>query len=147
MEDFKLSEHRAEVDRLITYIPWLESKVGAQVSSTYSDNGIGQTSIAFPVYDAMLLNFVNEASKTGLMNKNYVYAYSSYGIRTIEDEKKAIMNAGVTDSVVLVGILSKYVLGGVTKGRVWTTAVTEGIFLLILKQMKKILEIWDRPLA
>lgn len=147
MKDFVLSEHRADVDRLITYIPWLESKVGAKVSSTYNENGITQTSIAFPVYDAMLLNFVNEASKTELMDKNYVYAYSSYGIRTIEDEKRAIEEAGVTDGVVLVGILSKYVLGGTTKGTVWNTAVTEGIFLLILKQMKKILEIWDKPLA
>ncbi len=147
MKEIKLADYRQDVERLITYIPWLESKVGAFVSKNYNDNGLSSSTITFPVYETMLLNFVNEASKTALMDKNYVYAYSGRFIKSVEDEKKAIENAGMADTDLLIGILSKYVLGGMTKGALWTEAVTEGIFLLILKKMKELLEIWDGPLA
>lgn len=147
MEEFKLGEHRTDVERLLTYIPWLESKVGASVSSYYEGNDIKSNSFSFPVYETMLLNFVNEASKTSLMDSNYIYAYSGRNLKTPEDEKAAIENAGLTDGNLLVGILSRYVLGGMTKGKLWTVAVEEGIFLAVLKKMKKLLEIWDQPLA
>lgn len=147
MKDFKLSEHKDDVERLIAYIPWLESKVGQTVSRIYGDNNLSETSVTFPVYDSMLLNFVNEAQKTELMDKNYVYAYSGRFIKTVDDEKKAIEECTMADAGLLCGILSKYVLGGITKGTVWTTAVTEGVFLAVLKKMKQLLEIWDKPLA
>lgn len=147
MEEFKLGEHRQDVERLLSYIPWLESKVGASVSSYYEGNDIKNNSFSFPVYETMLLNFVNEASKTTLMDTNYVYAYSGRGLNTPEDEIAAIEKAGLTDSGLLIGILSKYVLGGMTKGKLWTVAVEEGVFLAVLLRMKKLLEIWDKPLA
>ncbi|MBO7333536.1 MAG: hypothetical protein J6U67_01450, partial [Lachnospiraceae bacterium] len=71
----------------------------------------------------------------------------AYGLKTFEDERRAIEDAGVKDGDVLCGILTRYVKGGITKGIVWTDAVREGIFLLVLKKMKKLLEIWDAPLA
>ena len=33
-----------------------------------------------------------------------------------------------------------------TKGTLWSQAVEENIFYLVLKQMQKIIEYWDRPL-
>lgn len=147
MKEVNLSEYRADVDRLLTYLPWFESKVGTRVSRLYDGDAGQQTSLSFPVYETMLINFVKEASKTALMDKNYVYAYSGYNIRTVEDEKKAIEEATVKDAAVLCGILSKYVLGGMTKGVLWNQAVENGIFLDILKKMKSLLAIWDAPLA
>lgn len=147
MKEVNLSEHRADVERLLTYLNWLESKEGQNVSRYYEGEAGQKTSLGFPVYETMLLNFVNEASKTSLMDTNYVYAYSGYNIRTVEDEKRAIEEATVTDGVVLCGILSRYVLGGVTKGTLWTQAVEEGIFLAVLRKMKSLLDIWDAPLA
>lgn len=147
MEEFKLGEHREDVERLLIYIPWLEGKVGTNVSSYYEGQGLTEHSFSFPVYETMLMNFVNEASKTSLMNSNYIYAYSGRDLRTPADEKAAIEAAGLTDGNLLVGILSKYVLGGMTKGNVWTTAVSEGIFLAVLRKMKSLLDIWDHPLA
>lgn len=144
MKEVNLSEHRAEVERLLTYVPWLESKVGNNVSKLYEGD---QTTLKFPVYETMLLNFVNEASRTTLMDKNYAYAYSGYSIRTVEDEKRAISEATVKDAEVLCGILSKYVMGGMTKGVLWSQAVENGIFLEILLKMKSLLIIWDAPLA
>lgn len=147
MEEFRLSDYRDDVERLITYIPWLEKKAGESVSSNYEGDGISSTSLSFPVYETMLLNFVNDAEKTALMDKNYVYAYSHGGIRTLADELRAIEEAEMKDSKVLCGILSKYVLGGMTKGTLWTEAVKNGVFLAVIKRMKKLLEIWDGPLA
>ena len=147
MKDVNLCDYRDDVERLISYIPWLESKTGSNVSRMYDGSDTGHKTMAFPVYETMLLNFVNDASKSKLMDKNYVYAYSDYSIRTIEDEKKAIEDSDIKTAEVLISILSKYVLGGVTKGSLWATAVQEGIFLAVLLKMKKLLEIWDKPLA
>lgn len=145
MKEINLIDYKQDVERLITYIPWLESKIGASVSKRYDDKL--ESTIAFPVFDSTLLNFVNEASKTSLMDKNYVYVYSHYFIKTVDDEKKAIENADLKSCDILIGILSKYVLGGMTKGTLWPEAVSNGIFLEVLKKMKKLLEIWDAPLA
>ncbi len=147
MKEFNLYDYKGDIERLITYIPWFEKKAGEKVSRMYDDNNLSGSSLTFPVYETMLLNFVNDASKSSLMDSNYVYAYSSYRIRTVEDEKKAIEQADLKTCEVLISILSKYVLGGMTKGALWTTAVEEGIFLAILKRFKNLLDIWDKPLA
>ncbi|MCR4960024.1 MAG: hypothetical protein K6A74_01115 [Lachnospiraceae bacterium] len=147
MKELKLSDYRADVDKLITYIPWLESKVGATVSHLYNDNDLSSSTVTFPVYDSTLLSFINDANSTSLMDTNYVYAISEYGLKTHDDERNAISEATVKDGALLSGILSKYVLGGMTRGTVWNEAVTEGIFLAVLKKMKQLLEIWDKPLA
>ena len=57
------------------------------------------------------------------------------------------MFGSVKEAGILVAILSKYVLGGMTKGVLWGQAVEEGVFLAVLLRMKKLLEIWDAPLA
>ena len=45
---------------------------------------------------------------------------------------------------ILRGILSRYVLGGRTKAALWGEAVQENIFLLVLKQMRKLVDYWDK---
>ena len=147
MREFKLREHKEEVEKLLRYLPWLEKKSGSSVSSLYKGENLSTSTISFPVYDSTLLSFVDEASKTGLMDENYLYVYSGYSIRNSEDEKKLISEATITEADTLAAILSKYVLEGRTKGLVWTKGVEEGIFLLLLKKMKNLLEIWDGPLA
>lgn len=127
-------------DPLFRYIPWLQSATGTKVSSIYKGDGIDQQSISFPVYDASLLNFVSIASKTELMDKNYVYVYTRHHIKTIDDEKNFIAHTKLRDMDALAGILSKYVLGGRTKGILWNQAVENGIFLQVLLRMKELLE-------
>ncbi|MCR5311435.1 MAG: DUF6508 domain-containing protein [Lachnospiraceae bacterium] len=147
MKEVKLGEYREDVEKLLKYLPWLEQKAGNIVSRIYDEDGLSGTTISFPVYDSTLMNFINEATASGLMDDNYHYAYSRNSIHNVADEKAAIERATVADSEVLTGILSRYVLGGRTKGTLWSEGVSEGIFLLILKKMKKLLEIWDAPLA
>ncbi|MBR6308470.1 MAG: hypothetical protein IKR39_07645 [Lachnospiraceae bacterium] len=145
MREFKLIDYRADVERLASYLPWLEQKSGTQVSSSYTGSGINETSVPFPVYESTLLSFVKEAQNTGLIDTNYPYVYSELFIKTHGDEFKAIERADVKTGAILCAILSKYVLGGMTKGNLWSEAVKEGIFLAVVKRMKEIVEHWDGP--
>lgn len=142
-----VQEYKADVEKLIRYLPWLEEKSGSNVSETYSGSGIGEHSIAFPVYDSTLLGFVKEVQRTNLLDRNYRYIYSRNRIVTQKDELRAISNSDITRMDILKGILSKYVMGGMTKGRMWSEAVQNRIFLNIVKKMKENLEFWDRPMG
>lgn len=79
------------------------------------------------------------------MDRNYPYTYTRNRIKTHDDERKIITRAGIRDWNILKGILSKYVLGGRTKGLLWSEGLQENIFYLILKQMQQIIEYWDKP--
>lgn len=147
MKDFKLNEAKSDVEKLLRYIPWLESKKGETVSSIYTENELARTSVAFPVYDSTLLSFVNEARDTKLMDLNYRYTYSEKFIRDYADELRVINEATVKTSGDVCAILSKYILKGMTKGNVWQEGITYGIYLEALLKLKKLLEIWDAPLA
>lgn len=142
-----IAEYREEVEKYIKYIPWLQQKAGIEVSSIYKGDNITAHSVAFPVYDGTLMNFVKEMSKSKFMDRNYPYVYSRNGIHNVRDEKRMIEKATIRDMGILGGILSKYVLGGMTKGTLWSEAVTEGIFLDVLLKMKEVVEFWDKPLA
>ena len=142
-----VQDYKPDVERLIRYLPWLEQKAGKSVSETYSGSGIGEHSITFPVYDSTLLSFVKEVQRTTLVDRNYRYIYSRHRIVTLEDELRMISRADITQMDVLKGILSKYIMGGMTKGRMWTEAVEKRIFLNIVKKMKENLEFWDKPMV
>lgn len=141
-----LDEYKQAVSPLLRYLPWLEKTAGAKVSSTYNGQNIAEHSVTFPVYDATLLNFVKEVGRTSLMDRNYMYIYTRNQIRSHEDERRVIEQAGWREWNILTGILSYYVLGGRTKGTLWSEAVQERIFYLLFKQMKEIIEFWDKPL-
>ena len=140
-----VNEYRADVEKLARYLPWLESKNGMKVQQSYSGSGIEQHSIAFPVYDGTLMNFVKEAQRTKLMDRNYRYIYSRNRIRVLEDELQAIKRSDIREMDVLKGILSRYVREGMRKGRRWSEAVENGIFLKVIKKMKENLDFWDHP--
>lgn len=137
-----VNDYRPDVDRLAKYLPWLEEKADRSVSERFEGSGIGEHSIPFPVYDSTLLGFIKEAQQTKLLDRNYVYVYSRNKIRTLEDEYKAISQADISHMDVLKGILSKYVMGGMTKGKVWAEAVSNRIFLKVVQKMKENLDFW-----
>jgi len=141
-----IGEYRAAAEPLFKYLPWMEKSAGRAVSRNYQGNGLSRNSISFPVYDSSLMGFVREAARTGLMNRNYPYVYTRNRIRNHEDERKLIAAAGVNEWDTLRGILSKYVLGGRTRSILWSKGVQERIFLLVLEQMRKIIEYWDKPM-
>ena len=102
--------------------------------------------MSIPVYDSTLMSFVREAEGSALMDRNYSYVYTRNHIQNHEDERKIIAAAEMRDWGILRGILSKYVLGGRTKSVLWSQAVQENIFYLVLKRMQEIIEYWDKPM-
>lgn len=141
-----IAEYKESVVPLLKYYSWLEQNEGKKASSNYQGEGMGETTLNFPVYDATLMNFVKDASKSNLMVRNYQYVFTRNRLQSHDDERRIIQSAGWREWDVLKGILSKYVLGGRTKGTLWTEAVQESIFYLVIKQMKEIIEFWDKPL-
>lgn len=139
-----IREYRQMLEPLLRYLPWMEKNAGKAASRSYQGQGISKSSMSFPVYDATLLNFIKEASGSPLMDRNYSYVYTRNRIRSHDDERRVIAAAELKDWAILRGILSKYVLEGRTKAALWGEAVQENIFLLVLRQMRKVVEYWDR---
>lgn len=138
--------YRPDVEKLIRYIPWLESKKGARIASMYRGEGIEQNSIPFPVFDSAMISLVKDARKTALLDRNYAYVYSRNRIKSAADEQRLIASATIKDMNLLKGILSKYILGGATKAGLWAEGVENGSILKVLLKMKEILEYWDKPM-
>lgn len=141
-----LEEYKQMVVPLLKYLPWLEKNAGQSVSYNYEGPDMTEHSMSFPVYDSNLMSFIREASGSKLMDRNYLYVYTRNHIKTHEDERKIIAHAGLKEWDILRGILSKYVMGGMTRSVLWTQGVQENIFYLVLKQMQEIIEYWDKPL-
>lgn len=141
-----MHDNRTQIMPLLRYLPWLLQHAGQEGSSNYSGDGLGEHSIAFPVYDGTLMNFVKEAQKSALMDKNYRYIYTRHRIKSHEEERIWIERATWKEWDVLRGILSNYVLGGRTKAALWNEGLREKIFYLTLSKMKEIVEYWDQPI-
>ena len=139
-----VQEYKQAVVPLLRYLPWLEANRGKPGNTYYEGPESTEHSMKFPVYDSTLISFVKEASRSSLMDRNYSYVYTRNRIRTHDDERRVIAGAQLRDWDILRGILSRYVLEGRTKATLWGEAVQENIFLLVLQQMRKVVEYWDR---
>lgn len=135
--------YRQDAVKLFRYLNWLESKSGQSVSTIYGAEGISTNSVPFPVYDGTLMSFVKEATNTCFMDRNYVYVYSRKQLKTVKDEMRLIKNATIREMDDLAGILSRYILGGRTKARLWSEGVTLGIYFAVLSKMRELIEFWD----
>lgn len=136
-----------KLNPLFAYIPYLRDKEGSKTSSPLSGDAAPKSSVPVPVYDSTVLAFVKEAQRTGLMDRNYVYAYSKMRANNPSDERLAISSAKFTDIDGVIAIMTKYVLMGMTKGNMWSIAVEEGIWLHCLLKIKELLDVYDHPLA
>lgn len=137
--------YQDDVAKLMKYLSWLQNKSGTVTSGLYNGEGIDKSSMAVPVYDSTLLNFIRDIKTTDFLNRNYVYTYSRYRIKTAADEQRVIEACSLQDITVLGDILSKYVIRGDVKGAVWSEGVQNGVFLAVLLKLKELMEI-RRPL-
>lgn len=142
----KINLYKKDVEMLIKYLPWLESKKGEQTYSNYVPEQGGEHAMKVPVYDSTLLNFVKTAQKTKFINKNYVYSYSRNRMKTAADEHRAIDKAQIMEMELLGDILSKYVIKGMTKGAVWCEGVSNGVLCHVVSRMKELIEFWTVPM-
>ncbi len=135
-------QYRSDMEKLMAYLPWLEEKSGkAKVASNYVGEGIAENTISFPVYDGTLLRFIKEAESTQFMDRNYVYVITRNRLKSAEEEKAFVKAQTMLQLNNVGGILSKYVLGGRTKSRLWSEAVDKGIFLEIVRKFKELDEL------
>ncbi|MBR1860263.1 MAG: hypothetical protein IJ796_00145 [Lachnospiraceae bacterium] len=140
----KMTERRIQVEPLAKYLPWFEQASQKSAASMYSGNGLdGPGALTFPVYDPTLMSFIKIATNSPLMDRNYQYVYTRKGIRDAAGERNIIASADYRDWDTLCGILSKYVLGGRTKGILWSQGVSERIFFLCLTKMLDIVTEWN----
>ncbi len=142
----KIDYYKGDVEALVRYLPWLESKRGEKLSKSVKSGEEGDMTMVVPIYDSTLLAFVKLAGKTKFINKNYVYTYSHYKIKDSEDEKRVISNAQIMDIASIGDILSKYILKGQVKGSLWSEGVENGVFFELVKKMKELIEFWSVPM-
>ncbi len=138
--------YEEDVQKLLRYLIWLQKVSGTITADIYKGEGIESTSVTFPVYDANLLAFVKEIKASVFMNKNCVYTYSKYRLRTPADELKLIDRCTIQDIKLIGDILANYAIKGTVKGTVWSEGVKSGVYLAAVLKMKDLLEI-RKPLA
>ncbi len=136
--------YKPDVEQLMRYLPWFEQQEGKRAATIYNGDGLGEHSVTFPVYDSTLMSFVKTAQRSTLIDRNYAYVYSRNRIRSVEDEKRFIRRATIKEMGDLWGILSKYILKGMTRGTLWSEGVKNGVFLELIQKMQEILAFWDK---
>ena len=140
----KMAEYRRELEPLVKYLPWFEQASEKSASTIYKGNGLDAPgALSFPVYDATLMSFIKEASNSSLLDRNYQYIYTRKDIRNCHDERDLIAAADYKNWDILCGILSRYVMGGRTRGVLWSQGVSEKIFYLCLTKMLEIVTEWN----
>ena len=134
-------KYEAALGALSAYMPWLEQHKEQSVSQDYKDSA---STMAFPVYDSTLLAFIKQAQNTGLLDRNCVYLFNKRNLRGKQDELDFIAGARLPDMDDLWGLLSYYVLEGMTIGSKWSEGVSSGIFYEVLAKMQGLLQIYAK---
>ena len=137
-----VSRYRPELSKITPYLNWLKTNASNEVAQSYSNSDL--KSMPFPVYDSNLLAFVKAAQATNLIDRNYVYVYSRNRLNNARDELEFIQRAQITDIDDLAGILSKYILSGMTKGTVWAEGVRNGVLYNVVKKMDDLVHFWGQ---
>ena len=135
-----VSRYRPEVSKLVPYLKWLQDNTSHDVAQSYSNSDL--KSMPFPVYDSNLLAFVKAAQNTNLQDRNYVYVYSRNKLNSPKDELLFIQDATISNMDDLAGILSKYILSGMTKGYVWGEGVRSGVLYQVVREMDELCRFW-----
>jgi len=138
-----MAQYKADIQPLLRYLPWLREATAASAMTMYRGESMGEGSLSFPVYDGTLMSFIRLATDSALIDRNYPYVYTRKRITTPEQERDIIVACTYKDWDTLKGIFSKYVLGGRTKGTLWSQGVSEQIFCLVLEKMNEIVTEWD----
>ena len=96
----------------------------------------GSYSMAYPVYEDRLLQFIDDVSNSSLMDYIYVKTIQTYGLE-MDD---ALANQIETADLPLVkAILTCYIRQERFCDGLWEKAAGEGIFLALLKRLRTLL--------
>jgi len=135
-------KYKDDMLKLISYLPWLEEKSGkGSVSSNYNGEGLEEHSMSFPVYDGTLLRFIKDAENTAFMDRNYVYVITRNRLSSVQEEIEFVNKQTILQMDNIAGVLSKYIMGGRTKARLWSEAVDKGVLLAIVNKLKELYDL------
>ena len=137
-----VARYRPELAKILPYLNWLRDNASNDVAQSYSNSEL--KSMPFPIYDSNLLAFVKAAQTTNLLDRNYVYVYSRNRLNSAKDELAFIQDAQITNMDDLAGILSKYILSGMTKGTAWAEGVRNGVLYNVVKKMDELVRYWEK---
>ena len=137
-----VARYRPELSKLTPYLNWLKENTSHDVAQSYSNSDL--KSMPFPIYDSNLLAFVKAAQTTNLLDRNYVYVYTRNRLNSAKDELLFIQDAQIRDMDDLAGILSSYVLQGMTKGSKWAEGVRNGVLYNVVKKMDDLVRFWGQ---
>jgi len=137
-----IAKYREPLEPYFRYMPWFLERKNKNLEKFYDGDEISGT-FSFPVYESTLLNFVQGIQTTGLIDRNYPYLYSKYGLHSTDEELALIERCGLAEVADILAVVSKYVLGGMTKGRMWNEAVEYGIFYHALARIRDILNVYS----
>ena len=140
VEDY-IDRYEAPVKSLTHYLSWMEQHVETGGAQDFKDS---ETTMAFPVYDSNLLAFVKQAQNTKMLDRNYHYVYSRHSLWEAKDELNFIERAQLRDMDDLWGILSRYVLEGMTRGATWSEGVKNGVLCSVIRKMNDLLVLWSK---
>lgn len=140
-----VDEYKDIVTSLSKFIPWLEMKQGQNIMSNFVPQNAG-LSLSIPRYDGMVIELVKALEASGKMNRNYPYIYRNQRIYDVDDEISLIHRATINDMDILFGILSKYIITGRVKARVWNEGVENGVYFESISKLKELIEFWDMPI-
>ena len=141
--EYYMDKYEAPVRALSSYLSWLEEHMNVRADSVYSDS---DTVMPFPVYDSTLMAFIKQAQSTGILDRNCVYVYTRHRMNSVKDELDFIENAGLQDMDDLWGILSNYVMEGMSRGAKWSEGVSSGIFYHVIRKMLDLLMTWSKSI-
>lgn len=142
----KIEMYQKDVEQLMRYLPWLESKNGQDLSAVhYAEEG-NKDSFPVPVYDSTLLGFVKTFQGTKFVDYNYMYPLNKHRVRTAADELKLIEETQIMEIENLGAVLSKYIITGMRKASMWNEGIRNGVYLAAVSKMKELVEFWSKPL-
>lgn len=130
---------RTVSEKLCSYIPFFETATKESVCHWEGGEKLGekQFTVAYPVYDDTLKEFIQEVNKTNIMCYNYLKIIN---IRGIHDEEQMRSSIDDADLELLKAILTSYIRQERFCDGVWAAAVEDKAFLKILKRLRLLSE-------
>lgn len=97
----------------------------------------GVFTIAYPVYDKQLTNFVEEVTKTDLLDTNYINTLEKYDLPISNHLVRAIDTANME---LTKAILTAYIRQERFNEGLWAIAVRDKVFYKLLIRLQKLVE-------
>ena len=136
-----LSMMKRSIERLTVFISYFESVSKEEVCHWGGGERLGENhfSMAYPVYEQTLEDFIQAVYKTNLIKYNYLEVIEQYGLQGTQEMNTAIGNAGLE---LTLAILTGYIRQERFCDGLWQSAVEDKTFLKLLRRLERLMIDW-----